>query len=172
MPLDSDDHQLLAETYQAMYPEKHMEQGMVSEMCRKDSSVILAGGKIGSTCMLESRSIRSARVMASWADHDDEIKPTAAIRPGFLKCFVVSTIRFEEDIYRKHVFACVNCYKEDSQRELYRRPLEIWKLKTFNQPGPANFMPVQRCHCKFAAAYEKINGVKKQIVCPIQRTFC
>ena len=46
------------------------------------------------------------------------------------------------------------------------------EIKNFNQPGPANFMPVQRCHCKFAAAYEKINGVKKQIVCPIQRTFC
>ena len=77
MPLDSDDHQLLAESYQAMYPEKHIEQGMVSEMCRKYSSVKLAGEKIGS--MLECRSIRSARVMASWADHDGQIKPTAAI---------------------------------------------------------------------------------------------
>ena len=55
IPLDSDDHQLLAETYQAMYPEKHIEQGMVSEMCRKYSSVILAGEKIGS--MLECRSL-------------------------------------------------------------------------------------------------------------------
>ena len=136
-----------------------------------NSSVIfIAGEKIGS--MLECRSLRSARVMASWADHDGQIKPTAAIRPGFLKFFGVSTIGFEEDIFRKHVFACVNWYKEDSQRELYRRPVEIWKLRTFNQPGPANFMPVQRCHCKFAAAYEEINGVEMQIVCSIQRTFC
>ena len=72
--------------------------------------------------------------MASWADRDGQIKPTAAIRPSFVKFFVVSTIRFEEDIYRKHVFACVNWYKEDLQRELYRRPVEIWKLRTFNQP--------------------------------------
>ena len=110
--------------------------------------------------------------MASWPDHDGQIKPTAAIRPGFVKLFVVSTIRFKEDIYRKHVISCVNWYKEDLQREPYCSPVEIWKLKTFNQPGPANFMPVQRCHCKIAAAYQKINGVKKQIVCPIQRTFC
>ena len=130
MPLDSDDHQLLGETYmyQAMYPEKHIEQGMVSEMCRKYSSVILTGEKIGS--MLECRSLRSARVMASWADHDGQIKPTEAIRPGFVKFFVVSTIRFEEDIYRKHVFACVNWYKEDLQRELYRRPWDL-EIKNF-----------------------------------------
>ena len=102
---------------------------MVSEMCRKYSSVIfIAGEKIGS--MLECRSLRSARVMASWADHDGQIKPTAAIRPVFVKFFVVSTIRFEEDIYQKHVFVCVNWCKEDLQRELYRRPVEIWKLRT------------------------------------------
>ena len=164
MHLDSDDHQLLVETYQPMYPEKHIEQGTVSEMCRKYS------------CHISWREdwfyVRSARLMASWADHDGQIKPTAVIRPGFVKFFIVSTIQFEEDIYRKHVFACVNWYKEDSQRELYRRPVEIWKLRTFNQPGPENFMPVQRCHCKFAAACVKINGVEKQIVCPIQRTFC
>ena len=170
MHLDSDDHQLLSETYQAMYPERHVQQGMVSEICRKYSSVTLAGEKIGSR--LECRSLRSARVMASWADHDGQIKPTAPIRPGFVKFFIVSTIRFEEDIYRKHVFACVNWYKEDSQREVYRRPVEIWKLKSFNEAGPANFMPVQRCHCKFAAAHVNVNGVEKQIVCPIQRTFC
>lgn len=48
MHLDADDHQLLVETYQAMYPEKHIEVNMVSEVSRRYVSVHLAGEKIGS----------------------------------------------------------------------------------------------------------------------------
>ena len=58
------------------------------------------------------------------------------------------------------------------QKQLYRRPVEIWRLKSFNQAGPSTFMPVQRCYCKFAAAHVKMNAVEKLIVSPIQRTFC
>ena len=83
MNLDSDDRQLLTETYKAMYPDKHIRADMVSVVCRKYSSVTLAGEKIGSR--LECRSLRSARVMASWADQDGQVNPTAAIRPGFVK---------------------------------------------------------------------------------------
>ena len=35
MQLDSDDRQLLAETYQAMYPDKHILPGMIREVCQK-----------------------------------------------------------------------------------------------------------------------------------------
>jgi len=63
MNLDSDERQLLTETYKAMYPDKHITADMVSELCRKYSSVTLAGEKTGSR--LECRSLRSARVMAS-----------------------------------------------------------------------------------------------------------
>ena len=170
MHLDSDDRQLLTQTYQAMHPEKHINAGMVSEVCRKYSSVCLAGEKIGSK--LECRTLRSARVMASWTDQEGQINPSAPIRPGFIKFFFVNTIKFEEDQYKRHVFSCIQWYKEDSQKEYYRRPVEVWKPKSFVQPGPATFMPVQRCYSKFAATYEKMNGIEKLVVCPIQRTFC
>ena len=169
MHLDFNDRQLLTETYQAMYPESHIEPVMVGEVCRKYSSVTLAEEKVGSR--LECRTLRSARVMASWADNNGHINPSAAVRPGFVKFFFVNTVKFEGDQYKKHVFACIDWYKEDSQKELYRHPVEVWKLKSFNQAGPATFMPVQRLHCKFADAHLKINGVEKLIVCPIQRTF-
>ena len=52
------------------------------------------------------------------------------------------------------------------------RPFEIWRQRTFNRAGPATFMRVQRCYCKFASSYVKMNGVEKLIVSPIQRTFC
>ena len=80
MNLDSDDRQLLAKTYQAMYPNRHIEAFMVAEVCRKYSSVTLSGEKIGSR--LECRSLRSARVMASWANQEGKVDPSAEIRPG------------------------------------------------------------------------------------------
>lgn len=172
MHLDADDHQLLSETYQAMYPEKNIQASMVSEVSRRYVSVYLAGEKIGSKfeCM-RCRSLRSARVMASWAKNDGKIDPSEAIRPGFVKFFFVNCIKIGEE-YKKHVFACIEWCSEDTQRALYRRPVEIWRQRTFNRAGPATFMPVQRCYCKFASSSVKMNGVEKLIVSPIQRTFC
>ena len=85
--------------------------------------------------------------------------------------YFVNCIKIEEK-YEKHVFACIEWYKEDTQRELYRHPVEIWSLKTFNQPEPANFIPVQRFYSKFASASVKMAGVENLIVSPIQRTIC
>lgn len=169
MHLDADDHQLLSETYQAMYPEKNIQASMVSEVSRRYVSVYLAGEKIGSK--FECRSLRSARVMASWAKNDGKIDPSEAIRPGFVKFFFVNCIKIGEE-YKKHVFACIEWCSEDTQRALYRRPVEIWRQRTFNRAGPATSMPVQRCYCKFASSSVKMNGVEKLIVSPIQRTFC
>ena len=169
MHLDVDDHQLLSETYQAMYPEKNIQANMVSEVSRRYVSVYLAGEKIG--LKLECRSLRPARVMASWTRNDGKIDPSEAIRPGFIKFFFVNCIKIGEE-YKKHVFACIEWCSEDTQRALYRRPVEIWRQRTFNRAGPATFMPVQRCYCKFASSYVKMNGVEKLIVSPIQRTFC
>ena len=169
MHLDTDDRQLLAQTYQAMYPEKSIMANMVSEVSRRYVCVYLSGEKIGSK--LECRALRSARIMASWAKNDGQIDPSAPMRPGFVKFLFVNCIKIGEK-YQKHVFACMEWYKEDTQRELYRRPVEIWRLKTFNQPGPANFIPVQRFYSKFASASVKMAGVEKLIVSPIQRTIC
>ena len=83
----------------------------------------------------------------------------------------MNTIRFEYNQYKKHVFACIDWYKEDTQKELYPCPVEVWRVTSFTQAGPAAFMPIQRCFCKFAAANDKMNGVEKLIVSPIQRTF-
>ena len=159
MQLDSDDRQLLAKTYQSMYPDKHTLPSMVREVCRKYSSVLLAGEKIGSR--LECRSLLSARMMALWADQDGQVSSRTAFRPGIVLFFFANTIKFRGGQYQMHVFACVRWYKEDSQREPYRRPVEIWKLRSFSPAGPATFLPVQRCYCKFATAQVEVSGVEK-----------
>ena len=119
-----------------MYPSKIIEGSMVGEVCKKHSSVTLLGEKTGS---------KLAKGYGLWVDQDSKVNPSAAIRTGFVKFFFVNTVRLGEDQYQKHAFASICWYKEDSQRELHRRPVEIWKLKCFSHPGPATFMPVQRC---------------------------
>ena len=82
MNLDSDDCQLLAKTYQAMYPNRHIEAFTVAEVCRKYSSVTLSGEKIGSR--LECHSLRSARLMASWANQEGKVDPSDLALSSFL----------------------------------------------------------------------------------------
>ena len=93
MHLDVDDHQLLSETYQTMYPQKNIQANTVSKVSRWYVSVYLAEEKIVSK--LECRSLRSARAMASWTRNDAKIDPSEAIRPGFVKFFFVNCLRLE-----------------------------------------------------------------------------
>ncbi|KAK2556320.1 Latent-transforming growth factor beta-binding protein 1 [Acropora cervicornis] len=118
MQLDSDDRQLLAETYQCMNPDKHILPGMVGEVCRKYSSVLLAGEKI--VFRSECRSIRSARIMASWADQDGQVSSRTALnfRPGIVLFFFANTIKFRGAVPD----ACV-CVCKMVQRGLVERTL-------------------------------------------------
>ena len=106
---------------------RHIEAFTVAEVCRKYSSVTLSGEKIGSR--LECHSLRSARVMASWANQEGKVDPSAEIRPGFVKFFVVNTIRFEYNQYKKHVFACMYWYKEGHKRSFTVAQLRFGGLK-------------------------------------------
>ena len=98
--------------------------GMVSEVVWRNSSVCLAGENIGSK--LECRTLRSAGVMASWTDHEDQINPLAPIRPGFIKFLFVNTIKFEQDQYKRHVFS-------RGTRRIVRRNLIDARLRSGNQ---------------------------------------
>ena len=148
--LDSDDRQLLAETYQAMYPDKHILPGMVGEVCRKYSSVLLAGEKIGSR--LECRSLWSARIMASWADQDGQISSRAAFRPGIVLFLFANTIKFRGGQYQMHVFFMCNMV----QRGLTERTLSAscgnLETEKFQPSWSCNFlasseMLLQVCYC-------------------------
>ena len=165
--LDQDDRQLLAKTYSCMYPGQSIGVDEIGVTARRYTSVTLAGEKFGSK--LEHHSLRSARVMASWAGEDGVINSTATVRPGQIRFYIQHNIKNGDDYY-PHVFACMQWHTEDIQKELYRRPVEIWKLKEFVNPGAASFLPVQRFFCKFVAVEKTHTG--KLIITPILQTFC
>jgi len=170
MQFDQDDRHLLCQTYQRMYPEKYLNANMVSETARRYQRVTLAGEKFGSK--LESRSLRCARVMASWVGDDGEVDPTAPIRPGEVKFYFTNCLSTDDDVKQQHIFACIQWYSEDAQNNTFRRPVELWQSNIFDSPGPATFLPIQRVYCKFAAAYIQKSESRKLVVTPILRTFC
>ena len=167
MCLDSDDQLLLVQTYQIMYPGQHIGVDSIAETAPRYATVIIAGEKFGSK--LECHTLRSARVMALWAGVDGEVNTAAAMRPGQVKFYMLHFLK-KGDKYEQHLFGCVRWYSEDAERELYRRPVEVWKLKTFDSPGAASFIPVQRLYCKFAVVEKKQSS--KLIISPILRSFC
>jgi len=152
-----------------MYPQMRLDISMVSEVARRYRHVTLSGEKFGSN--LESRSLSSGRVMASWSGEDGDVDSSASIRPGEVKFYFANCLCTDEGS-KEHIFACMQWHSEDSMKNKLRRPVEIWQPTTFEPPGPATFMPIQRVHCKFAAALYQMSGSQKLVVTPIVRTLC
>ena len=155
--LDLDDRQLLAKTYSCMYPGQGIGVDAIGMTPRRYTSVTLACEKFGSK--LERRSLRSARVMVSWAGEEGEVNSTATIRPGQIRFYILHNIKNgDSSTIHMSLHTCMQLYTEDVQKELYRRPVEIWKLKEFDNPGAASFLPVRRVFCKLAAVEKTRTG--------------
>ena len=163
---DRDDLQLLVQTYSVMYPGVDVHITDLGESCRRFGSVTLSGEKFGSKAAC--RLLRSSRVMALWAGNNGEVETAGALRPGLVKFYFLHSILLEGK-YEQHIFACVQWLATNEDRELFRRPVEVWEQKVFEPAGPSTFIPIQRVYCKFACANV---GHQKAVISPILRTFC
>ena len=67
----------------------------------------------------------------------------------------------------QHVFALVNWYSEDENKDKYGKPVEVWKTAIL-PGGPSRLLPVARIFSNFAVA-SSFEG--KIVLVPINRTF-
>ncbi|KAL3884915.1 hypothetical protein ACJMK2_025014 [Sinanodonta woodiana] len=58
---------------------------------------------------------------------------------------------------------------DESLKNMYGKPVEVWRSDSFEREGPAVFIPVQRIKSKFVYAYKTIKSKKVIIVCPRDR---
>lgn len=137
----------------------------LAKTVRRFGSIIIGQEKFGSR--LECRSLRSARVVASWTDDRGQISPCAELRPGRVDCFIQHTIKIGEQC-QQHVFALVDWYCKDEDKDKYGKPVEIWR-KAFLPGGPSRFLPVARIYSKFVIASSYEDNV---VIIPVNRTFC
>ena len=162
--LDSDELSSLLSVYQSLYGQSITSISSLAKTARRFGSLIIGQEKFGSR--RECRSLRSARVIASWTDDQGLICPCAEPRPGRVDCFLQHTVKIGEQ-NQQHVFALVDWHDVDEDKEKYGKPVEVWK-KAFLPGGPSRYLPVARIYCKFAvaASYED-----KVVIIPLNRTF-
>ena len=91
----------------------------------------------------ESRTLRSARVLASWHGAEGLISATSPLSPGIIDYFMCHKLTVN-GTEREHHFACVRWFKKHP-----------W--------NPT------RIHSLFTGAYLTLDNVKLMAVCPIPR---
>ena len=169
MVLDKDDLSLLLNCYQALYPSNcHIEINCLSPVAKKYAYVCLGTEKFGSK--KENKSLRSSRVMASWANMEGSIDSSSPIRPGQVMFYFQHAVVIN-GVTKEHVMCSVKWYQQDEERDIFGNPCQVWKSKDFDEPGPAVFMPAQRIANTYAACFVMRSGMSKIVINPIQRLF-
>ncbi|CAB4006868.1 Hypothetical predicted protein [Paramuricea clavata] len=147
--LDCDDAALLVEVYKVLYPDLSINANHIGLLIKKFGSVVIGSTKFGSK--LEPRSIRSARILASWTKSDGSInKETFCLSPGTVSYYFKHTLDIESEKVT-HVFASVKWHKEVPNRDKIGNPVQVWSPK-YQEPGCSVFMPVQRTYSHFATS--------------------
>ncbi|KAL3870769.1 hypothetical protein ACJMK2_038828 [Sinanodonta woodiana] len=113
-------------------------------------------------------------ILAHWSDGDCKIAGCNAVdltpRPGQIEKLLLHNL-FLDGKMCLHLIAKVIWFTEldESLKNMYGKPVEVWRSDSFEREGPAVFIPVQRIKSKFVYAYKTIKSKKVIIVCPRDR---
>ena len=167
--LSSEDIVSLLTVYHALYPTaRNIDIGDLHFTIKKFSSIFVGAEKFGSK--LESRSLRSARVLASWHSEEGLISPASPLSPGIVDYFICHKLVMD-GIERQHYFACVRWFKKHPLKQrLGNFPtLPVWAANDFEPRSPSYFLPVCRIHSLYSEARLTDDGDRLVAVCPISR---
>lgn len=166
--LESDEQLSLWTVYKSLYTEQVIERNSLAETVKTYSSVTLGNLFYGSKS--DCRSLRSARIYASWAmaDQDKINLERFYLLAGHVLFYLSHSIKLNGK-YVKHVFASVMWYRPDDHPDQFGNPTKTFKLNEFLAYGPSSFLPVQRIYCRAAAAETLVGGEKKIVTVPLDR---
>jgi len=166
--LDEDDLQTLHSVYTFMYGDSvsSLSPDSLPNTVHQFSYIHIGNEKFGSK--LDCRSLRSARIMASWTSDDGDIE-LGDQRPGKVCHYIQHNVPVNQG-YESHVFAVVDWYerRNDQLNKKYYKPVEAFGT-SFVQGGPSRLLPVTRISSKFALASQEAEN--ELIVVPLNRTF-
>ena len=103
--LDADELSSLFSVYKSMYGDAITSLDFIAKTVRRFGSSVIGAEKFDSN--QECRSLRSARIVASWTDEHVFISPHTGIRPGKVHSFVQHTLKIGSHS-QQHVFALVD----------------------------------------------------------------
>lgn len=172
--LSSNEYTHLVSFYKNIYASiDTIEVDNISRSCYKTKQVYNLGDIYG--CK-NSRSERSSYILAYWCDEGGQIKPFSAMynipRPGRINYFIKHVIYINQ-VPHEHVLANVEWFLPlpDEQCHYFGKPVQLWCATTFENPGPASFIPVQRIKTKFVHISERMFGREVLVVLPRYRFY-
>ncbi|KAL3858314.1 hypothetical protein ACJMK2_012908 [Sinanodonta woodiana] len=161
----------LFQMYGVLYPNIAISAESVCISYRSVRRVSIYGSILGTK---HGRSYISAMILAHWSDGDCKIAGCNAVdltpRPGQIEKLLLHNL-FVNGKMCLHLIAKVIWFTEldESLKNMYGKPVEVWRSDSFEREGPAVFIPVQRIKSKFVYAYKTIKSKKVIIVCPRDR---
>lgn len=166
--LVSKDQKALLLVYQKLYPQLTIELKDMAETVKKFCTISLGNQRFGSK--LECRSLRSARILASWANEEHLRLDSLSFVAGFVLFYFSHSIELDGK-FVEHVFACTLWHKADEDPDQFGNPTKTWKLNKYVAHGPSRFLPVQRIYCRYSAA-EVLTGGEKKLVSVALDNYC
>ena len=154
--------------HHALYPEiRNIDIVDLYFTIKKFSSVCIGSEKFGSKG--ESTNLRSARVLASWHTGDGSISPTSPLAPGVVDYYICHRLTLN-GVEREHYFAFTRWFKKHPNKRHLGcfNTLPVWDATTFEQIGPASFLPVHRIHSLFTETTLSVDNVTLMVVCSIR----
>ena len=163
--LYQEDKHFLCKVYNIMFPEEKLSEDRLSHIICKYSYLYIGDQKYGS--MFERGGLRSASLMASWANMDGEIDPeNVPLRPGVVSHYISHKLFVRKNSkVSTFVFAIVQWNKFP----LSTSSRQVWKDGQYFTGGPSTYLPVQRIHCKVVAGLPKTNNNIYLTACPVAR---
>ena len=147
--ISGDDATLLLKVYNMMYPDKSITSNGMNQLIRKFGRITVGTTAFGSK--METRSVRSSRILASWHSKNGSINvQTFSLIPGIVRSFFKHAVNLEE-LSVDHTFACVRWCKEDQNICEIGNPVQMWSAE-YEEGGPSCFIPVQRIHSRYVSA--------------------
>ena len=157
---------MLKQVYKVMSPERDIELAHLAEGIQKFGAIKLSSITYGSK--MQSRGIRSSKILASWPDNGQVLQDRFVCLLGPLRYYFRHSVQLGGE-HLSHFFSCIRWYiPHEESTTLYGNPIMVYKNK-FYPGGPSAFMPVQRIFSRFTLAEVDVEGQKPVVMAPINR---
>ncbi|XP_061190105.1 uncharacterized protein LOC133197961 [Saccostrea echinata] len=169
--LNERDFSYLKHLYQVLYPNVLIENIEVCNTFRSTESINVFGNIIGTK---RGRSNRSSMIIAHWYGNNGQISSFENMdlkpRPGQVEKIILHNILIEGKSH-VHCLARVKwfCKVNETMKNYFGKPVEVWKANMYEIEGPASFIPIQRIKSKFVYAFENLQGINTIVVIPRER---
>ncbi len=159
--LEFDDHTLLRQMYQELYPDIILTDVDVMEFGHKTKTVAIGSMDLSATFGIPGK---SSLIQAHWPDDSELISHgLPKLQVGEISFFLVHRV-FLNGKLSEHILCAVNWKQPFQEDHAYLEPCSVYRNRPVYHSQPSTFMPIQRIHSTCAFSHQKVNGISNCFV--------